>query len=393
MRTQARYVPQWFYYFGGLADKVEGAVFPGDKREMFSFSQHEPYGVVAAITAWNSPLLLAAYKLAPALAAGNTVVLKPSEHASISSLELAELVLQAGLPPGVVNVVTGLGSEIGDVLTGHRQVSKIAFTGSEATGRRINQIAAADFRSVTLELGGKSANIVFADANLDNAANGAIAAIFAASGQSCVAGSRLLVQDSIYDAFLAKVLSIAATIKVGDPMDPTTHVGPVATQPQFEKVKSYLEIARSEGASCLLGGAVCAPRGFEQGWFIEPTIYGDVRNDMRIAQEEIFGPLLSVIRFRDEQEAVSIANDNRYGLAAGVWTEDMRRVVRLTRQLQAGTVWVNTYRAVSFMTPFGGRKASGMGRENGAAAINEYLQTKSVWLNCAETFSNPFTIR
>lgn len=393
MQTQARYVPQWFHYFGGLADKIEGAVFPSDKPDMLSFSQHEPYGVVAAITAWNSPLLLAAYKLAPALAAGNTVVLKPSEHASASSLELAELAMQAGLPPGVVNVVTGLGSEVGDALTGHRDVTKIAFTGSEATGRHINQIAAADFKSVTLELGGKSANIVFADANLDNAANGAIAAIFAASGQSCVAGSRLLVQESIYDAFLAKVMAIAATIKVGDPMDPATHVGPVATQPQFEKVKSYLEIARSEGVRCLLGGAACAPKGFEHGWFIQPTIYSEVSNGMRIAQEEIFGPVLSVIRFKDEQEAISIANDVRYGLAAGVWTEDMRRVVRVSRQLHAGTVWVNTYRAISFMTPFGGRKASGMGRENGADAINEYLQVKSIWLNCAETFSNPFTIR
>lgn len=393
MRAQLRYVPQWFYYFGGLADKVEGAVFPIDKPDMLTFSQREPYGVVAAITAWNSPLLLAAYKLAPALAAGNTVVLKPSEHASASSLEFAELVARADFPPGVVNVVTGLGSEIGDALTGHRDVAKIAFTGSEATGRRINQVAAADFKSVTLELGGKSANIVFADANLDNAANGAIAAIFAASGQSCVAGSRLLVQDAIYDEFLARVLALARGIKVGDPMDPATHVGPVATQAQFEKVKSYLEIARSDGARCLLGGHASTPQGFEQGWFIEPTIFGDVDNRMRIAQEEIFGPVLSVIRFKDEDEAIAIANDARYGLAAGVWTEDMRRAVRIVRQLQVGTVWVNTYRAISYMTPFGGRRMSGMGRENGADAINEYLQVKSVWLNCAEQFTNPFTIR
>lgn len=393
MRAQLRYVPQWFYYFGGLADKVEGAVFPIDKPDMLTFSQREPYGVVAAITAWNSPLLLAAYKLAPALAAGNTVVLKPSEHASASSLEFAELVARADFPPGVVNVVTGLGSEIGDALTGHRDVAKIAFTGSEATGRRINQVAAADFKSVTLELGGKSANIVFADANLDNAANGAIAAIFAASGQSCVAGSRLLVQDAIYDEFLARVLALARTIKVGDPMDPATHVGPVATQVQFEKVRSYLEIARREGARCLLGGGPCTPQGFEQGWFIEPTIFGDVDNRRRIAQEEIFGPVLSVVRFKDEDEAIAIANDSRYGLAAGVWTEDVRRAVRVSRQLQVGTVWVNTYRAISYMTPFGGRRMSGLGRENGADAINEYLQVKSVWLNCADQFTNPFTIR
>lgn len=393
MRAQLRYVPQWFYYFGGLADKVEGSVFPIDKPDMLTFSQREPYGVVAAITAWNSPLLLAAYKLAPALAAGNTVVLKPSEHASASSLEFAELVAQADFPPGVVNVVTGLGGEIGDALTGHRDVAKIAFTGSEATGRRINQVAAADFKSVTLELGGKSANMVFADANLDNAANGAIAAIFAASGQSCVAGSRLLVQDAIYDEFLTRVLALARTIKVGDPMDPATHVGPVATQAQFEKVKSYLEIARRDGARCLLGGHSSTPRGFQHGWFIEPTIFGHVDNRMRIAQEEIFGPVLSVIRFKEEDEAIAIANDARYGLAAGVWTEDMRRAMRIVRQLQVGTVWVNTYRAISYMTPFGGRRMSGMGRENGADAINEYLQVKSVWLNCAEQFTNPFTIR
>lgn len=393
MLTQVRYIPQWYYYFGGLADKIEGIVHPVDKPDMFNFSRHEPYGVVAAITAWNSPLLLAAYKLAPALAAGNTVVLKPSEHASCSTLRFAELFAPAGFPPGVVNVISGFGPEIGDALTGHPDVAKISFTGSEATGRRINAIAGQEFKSVTLELGGKSPNIVFADADLDNAANGAIAGILAASGQTCVAGSRLLVEDSIYDAFLERVVAIARTARVGDPMDPATNIGPVATKAQYDKIRNYLEIAEAEGARCVLGSTPDPDPPIGKGWFIAPTIYTDVTNDMRIAREEIFGPVLSVIRFRDEDEAVRIANDTRYGLAAGIWSEDLKRCIELPKRLRAGTVWVNTYRAVSYTTPFGGFKASGTGKENGVEAIRQYLQLKSVWLSTADRFSNPFTIR
>jgi len=393
MLTQVRYIPQWYYYFGGLADKIEGIVHPVDKPDMFNFSRHEPYGVVAAITAWNSPLLLAAYKLAPALAAGNTVVLKPSEHASCSTLRFAELFAPAGFPPGVVNVISGFGPEIGDALTGHPDVAKISFTGSEATGRRINAIAGQEFKSVTLELGGKSPNIVFADADLDNAANGAIAGILAASGQTCVAGSRLLVEDSIYDAFLDRVVAIARTARVGDPMDPATNIGPVATKTQYDKIRNYLEIADAEGARCVLGSTPDPEPPIGKGWFIAPTIYTNVTNDMRIAREEIFGPVLSVIRFRDEDEAVRIANDTRYGLAAGIWSQDLKRCIELPKRLRAGTVWVNTYRAVSYTTPFGGFKASGTGKENGVEAIRQYLHLKSVWLSTADRFSNPFTIR
>lgn len=393
MHKQLSYLPQWFHYFGGLADKIEGATFPTDKPDMLAYSRHEPLGVVVAITAWNSPLLLTAYKLAPALAAGNTVVLKPSEHASASSLEFARLVEQAGFPPGVVNVVTGLGAEIGDALVRHPDVRKITFTGSEATGRRINEAAASDFKRVTLELGGKSPNIIFDDADLDQAATGAVAAFLAASGQTCVAGSRLLVQNSVYDEVMGKVLSLAGAVRLGDPMAPDTQVGPVATEPQFEKVRRYIEIARAEGAHCALGGEVPARADLARGWFIEPTIFTNVTNDMRIAQEEVFGPVLAVLRFETEEDAVRIANDVRYGLAAGVWTEDMKRAVRVANRVQAGTVWINTYRVVSYMTPFGGYKASGIGRENGAEAIKEFLQVKSVWLSTATTASNPFVIR
>ncbi|WBX86452.1 aldehyde dehydrogenase [Sphingosinicella microcystinivorans] len=393
MLTQLRYIPQWYYYFGGLADKIEGMVHPVDKPDIFNFSHHEPYGVVAAITAWNSPLLLAAYKLAPALAAGNTVVLKPSEHASCSTLRFAELFALAGFPPGVVNVISGFGPEIGDALTGHPDVAKITFTGSATTGRRINAVAGQDFKSVTLELGGKSPNIVFADADLDNAANGAIAGILAASGQTCVAGSRLLVEDSIHDAFLERVVAIARTARSGDPMDPATNIGPVATKAQYDKIRGYLEIAEAEGAERVLGGTPDPDPAIGKGWFIEPTIYANVTNAMRIAREEVFGPVLSVIRFRDEDEAVHIANDTRYGLAAGIWSQNLKRCIELPKRLRAGTVWVNTYRAVSYMTPFGGFKASGTGKENGIEAIRQYLQLKSVWLSTADSFSNPFTIR
>lgn len=393
MVAQLRYVPQWFYYFGGLADKIEGAVYPTDKADTLSYSRYEPLGVVVAITAWNSPLLLAAYKLAPALAAGNTVILKPSEHASASSLEFARLVEEAGFPRGVVNVITGFGAEIGDALTGHPDVRKVTFTGSEATGRHINAIAGADFKRVTLELGGKSPNIVFEDADLEQAATGAVAAFLAASGQTCVAGSRLLVQESVYDAVLERVLVIAGAVRLGDPMSADTQVGPIATQPQFETVKRYIGIARGEGANCALGGAVPTRADLAQGWFVEPTIFTNVTSDMRIAQEEVFGPVLAVLRFRTEEDALRIANDVRYGLAAGIWTQSIPRAIRVANRLQAGTIWINNYRMVSYMTPFGGYKASGIGRENGAEAIKEFMQVKSIWLSTGASAANPFVIR
>lgn len=393
MQAQLDYIPQWFRYYGGLADKVQGAVLPLDKKGYLSYTRNEPLGVVAAITPWNSPLMLASWKIAPALAAGCTVVIKPSEFTSASTLELAALFEEAGFPPGVFNVVTGFGKDVGSPLVEHPLVRKISFTGSDATGRLINEQAARHFKHTAMELGGKSPNVVFEDADLDQAVFGAISGIFAATGQTCIAGSRLLVQDSIHDRFVEKLLSIARTARMGDPMDAGTQVGPVTTPPQYRKVLEYLDIARQDGATLLLGGHAASRPECGRGWFVEPTIFGDVKNHMRIAQEEVFGPVLSVIRFKDEEEAVVIANDVRFGLAAAVWTRDIGRAVRMSERLQAGTVWVNCYRAVSFMAPFGGYKDSGLGRENGIDAIREYLQVKTVWINSGAVTGNPFVIR
>jgi len=391
MGAQTAYMAQWYYYYGGLADKVEGAVLPTDKPDVFNYTRYEPLGVVAALVPWNSPLLLTAWKLAPALAAGNTVVLKPSEFTSASLLEFMKLVEQAGFPPGVVNVVTGFGPETGAPLVEHPLVAKITFTGSDATGQKIYESAAKGLKRVSMELGGKSPNIVFADADLDNAVKGAISGIFAATGQTCIAGSRLLVQRSIHDAFVEKLVAFAKSAKMGDPMRTDTQVGPITTPPQYEKVLKYIDIARGEGATAALGGARASD--FGEGWFVQPTIFTGVKNSMRIAQEEVFGPVLSVIPFEDDEEAVAIGNDVVYGLAAGVWTRDIKRALTLSNRLHAGTVWVNTYRAVSFMSPFGGYKRSGIGRESGQEMIKEYLQTKSVWISTASEVPNPFVMR
>jgi len=393
MSAQTAYMAQWYYYYGGLADKIEGHVIPSDKPDIFNYTRYEPVGVVACIIPWNSPLLLAAWKLAPALAAGNTAVLKPSEYTSASLLEFMKLVEQAGFPPGVVNVVTGFGAEVGTPLVEHPQVSKIAFTGSDATGQKIYAAAAKGLKRVSMELGGKSPNIVFDDAHIDNAVKGVISGIFAATGQTCIAGSRLLVQQSIHDKFVEKLVAFAKTAKMGDPMNMDTQVGPVTNPPQFEKILNYIDIAKGEGAKAVLGGARASRPECGNGWFVEPTIFTGVKNSMRIAQEEVFGPVLSVIPFKDEEEAVAIGNDVVFGLAAGVWTQNMRRAFTMSEKLQAGTIWVNTYRAVSYLSPFGGYKRSGIGRESGQEMIKEYLQTKSVWISTATEVPNPFIMR
>lgn len=392
MRGQMNYHPEWWRYYGGLADKVEGSVMPIDKPDIFAFTRHEPVGVVGALTAWNSPLLFIAWKCAPAIAAGCSMVIKPSEFTSASTLEYAALTKEAGFPDGVFNVVAGYGPDAGSALVDHPDVAKITFTGSDATGARIYAQAAKTMKRVTLELGGKSPNIVFDDCNLDKAAAGVVSGIFAATGQTCIAGSRLLVQNSIKEAFTKKVAELGATARKGNPMDADTNIGPVTTPAQYQKILDYMDIAKKEGARCILGGH--AAPDLPGGQFVEPTIFVDVTPQMRIAREEVFGPVLSIIGFEDEAEAIRLANDTVYGLAAGVWTENIGRAVRMSKELRAGTVWVNTYRAVSYMMPFGGMKHSGIGRESGVESIRHYLETKSTWISYSEGApANPFIMR
>jgi acyl-CoA reductase-like NAD-dependent aldehyde dehydrogenase len=393
MGVQCKYLTQWYHYYGGLCDKIEGSVIPIDKPSTFNYTVWEPLGVVACIIPWNSPLLLLTWKLAPLLAAGNTAVIKPSEYTSVSTLEFMKVIEKVGFPPGVINVVTGFGADVGAPLVEHPKVAKVAFTGSDTTGCQIYQSAAKGMKHVTMELGGKSPNIVFEDAEIDNAVKGAISGIFAATGQTCIAGSRLLVQESIHNEFVDKLVGLAETARMGDPMDLDTQVGPVTNIPQYEKILEYIDIAKGEGAETVLGGAKADAPECGKGWFVEPTIFTGVNNSMRIAQEEVFGPVLSIIPFKDEEEAIHVGNDVVSGLAAGVWTQNIRRAMVMADRLEAGTVWVNTYRAVSYMSPFGGYKQSGLGRESGQEMIKEYLQQKCVWISTATEVPNPFVLR
>ena len=392
MLAQLRVIPDWLYYFGGLADKVEGQVIPLDRTSVLNYTLREPLGVVGIIVPWNSPVLLTMYSLAPALAAGNTLVVKPSEHAPASVLETLRLAADAGFPPGVLNVVTGAG-EAGEALVDHPGVAKIAFTGSETTGKRIAARAGGRLASVSLELGGKSPNIVFADAAVEAAEAGVLAGIFAASGQSCVAGSRALFQREVYDELLERVRLRAASVVLGDPMDDATQMGPIANVPQLERVESMVGAARAEGARVVTGATRASVPAFPDGLFYEPTILDGVDNDATIAQNEVFGPVLTVIPFESEEEAIELANATRFGLAAGVWTRDVKRAHRVARALQAGSVWINTYRAITFNSPFGGYKESGFGRVNGAEAIDGFLQTKSVWTELSEDVQDPFVMK
>src|SRR5579883_183792 len=342
MRAQVGYLAEWYRYFGGLADKIEGAVLPIDKPNLLAYTRREPVGVIAAIMPWNSPLLLLTWKLAPLLAAGNTVVIKPSGHASASTLEFVKLFEQAGFPPGVVNTVTGMPAEVGAALVTHPDVAKIAFTGGESGGITVYRAAADRLKTVTLELGGKSANIVFADADLDNAVKGVISGIFAASGQTCIAGSRLLVQRDVHNQVVDGLVKLAQTARIGNPAEPATQVGPITTRQQRARVLDYMQTASDEGGEAVLGGGVPDAPGLKEGWFVEPAIFTGINNRMRLAREEVFGPVLAVIPFDDEDEAFSLANDSPYGLAAGIWTQDIGRALRGADAIEAGTVWVNT---------------------------------------------------
>jgi aldehyde dehydrogenase (NAD+) len=392
MRAQANVIRDWLYYFGGLADKIEGRVIPLDRQSVLNYTLREPLGVVAVIVPWNSPTFLTLMSAAPALAAGNTIVIKPSEVTSASAFELVRLAEEAGIPSGVINVVTGL-REAGEALVDHEGVAKIAFTGSEGGGRAIAARAGARLASCTLELGGKSPNIVFADAPLDNAIAGILSGIFAAAGQTCVAGSRAFVHESIYDEVLDRLHQRARAIKLGDPLLADTQMGPAATEAQLHKDISMVERAVAEGATVLFGGKRALVPGLEQGFFFEPTILIDMAADNYIMNEEVFGPVLGISPFRDEEEVLSLANSTRFGLAAGVWTRDFRRAHTMARHLQAGTVWINTYRAMAFNSPFGGYKNSGIGRVNGIESMDQFLQTKSVWCEMSEEIQDPFVLK
>ncbi|WAL67815.1 aldehyde dehydrogenase [Amycolatopsis cynarae] len=390
--SQATALANHCYFFAGVAESPLGETLASSVPNMQVFTVREPIGVVAAITPWNSPLALLLWKLCPALAAGNTVVIKPSEITPVSTLVLGRLIQEAGFPDGVVNVVTGAGPA-GAALAGHHGVDKIAFTGSTAVGKKIAVTAAERLARVSLELGGKSPNIVFPDADLPNAVNGVIAGIFAATGQTCMAGSRVLVHEDVHDEFVAALVEKTSKIKIGDPLDPETELGTVACQAQYDKVLHYIEVAKADGAHLATGGGRPDDPALAKGLFVRPTVFTGVTNDMRIAREEVFGPVAVVIRFTDEDDAVRIANDTSFGLAAGVWTRDLARAHRMTRRLRAGSVWVNNYRKTNYVAPFGGFKESGIGRENGFHAIEEYTEVKTVWIDTGNTITDPFNPR
>jgi acyl-CoA reductase-like NAD-dependent aldehyde dehydrogenase len=391
-RSQIRYVADYFHYFAGAADKLEGATLPIDKSDMFVMTVREPIGVVAAIVPWNSQLMLAAVKLGPALAAGNAVVLKASEHGPAPLLELARLVAEAGFPRGAVNVITGLGDPCGARLTSHPDIARIAFTGGPVTARHVVRGSAENFAVVTLELGGKSPILVFDDADLDSAANGIIAGNFGATGQSCVAGSRVLIQDTVFDQVLARVSERARRIKIGDPLSSDTEMGPLATRAQLDQVERTVARSLEEGARLVDGGK--RPDGLARGWYYEPTILDCAGPDVASLRTEMFGPVLSAMRFSDEAEAIRLANETAYGLASGIFTRDGGRGLRVMRQLRAGIVWINTYRAVSPMAPFGGFRQSGQGREAGMESLLDYTRTKTVWINTGTAaMGDPFIMR
>ena len=363
-------------YYAGWADKISGDVVP-TRDDALTYTMREPVGVVAAIVPWNFPLMIGMWKLAPALACGCTVIMKPAELTSLSALRIGELALEAGIPPGVFNIVTGPGRIVGDALVNHPDVDKVTFTGSPGVGRGIMKGAASNFKRVSLELGGKSANVIFDDANLDAAARAAAAGIFFNAGQVCSAGSRVLVQEGAYDEVVERLATRAKSLRMGDLLDRNTSLGPVISEKQMKSILDYVDIGQKEGASLVTGGERIGKRGY----FISPAVFADVRHEMRISQEEIFGPVVSVIKFKDEADALRIANGTAYSLAAGVWSRDMGRVQRFAKRARAGTVWINTYGYTDVRLPWGGERDSGLGREHGTAAIENFTEPKAIWMN------------
>ncbi|MFT3816704.1 MAG: aldehyde dehydrogenase [Rubrivivax sp.] len=390
--SQMNFAARVIRFFAGYADKIYGSVIPLDQPEIFDYTLREPLGVVALITAWNSPITLLMNKLPAALAAGNCVVIKPSEHASATTLELCRLVEEAGFPPGVVNVVTG-DHRVGQALVENPDLNKVSFTGSPVGGRAIAAAAARNLVPVSLELGGKSPNIVFDDADFEQAATGALAGIFAAAGQTCIAGSRLLVQRPLYERMVDKLATRARGIRLGNPLLKDTEMGTTANRPQFDRILDFIASAQSEGATLVTGGRRASGKDLDGGFFVEPTIFTDVKPGMRIAQEEIFGPVLSIISFDSEDEAIAIGNDTAFGLAAGIWTRDVARAMRVSKAVKAGIVWVNTYRSVAAQAPVGGFKQSGYGRERGEAGLLEFLSTRNVMINYSAAQQDPFAVR
>ena len=367
-------------YFAGWATKIHGDTIPVRGNHL-NYTLREPIGVCGLIIPWNFPLLLATWKLGPALAAGNTVVLKPAEQTPLSALRLGELLLEAGIPPGVVNILPGFGPVAGEALVSHPGVDKIAFTGSQKTGQEVMRTASRNLKRVTLELGGKSPNIVFADADLDAAVRGATSGIFYNKGEVCAAGSRLFLEESIHDKFVEKLVDRAKKLPQGDPLDPKTRLGPQVSEAQLNRILSYIGSGRHEGARIACGGDRARPAGVEDGYFVQPTIFTGVKQEMKIAREEIFGPVLSVLTFKDADDVLKKANGLFYGLAAGVWSRDIGRCHRLARELEAGTVWINTYNVMDPASPFGGYKMSGFGRDLGEESLSQYTITKSVWVD------------
>ncbi|MFS0851082.1 aldehyde dehydrogenase [Novosphingobium panipatense] len=390
--NQMGYAARIFRYYAAWADKMHGDVVPLDQKDTLDFAIRVPYGVIGAITAWNSPVAILCNTLPAALAAGNCVVLKPSEHASTTTLEIARLIERAGFPAGVVNVVTGE-ADTGRALVSNPGIDKISFTGSPGVGRAIAAAAGHNLKPLTLELGGKSPNIVFDDADFDRALIGALAGIFGATGQTCIAGSRLLVQRGIYERMVEGLAGRAARIRMGDPRLAETEMGTAANEPQFNRILSFIEDAKGQGARLVAGGSRAEGPGLENGFFIQPTIFADVRNEMKVASEEIFGPVLSIIPFEEEDEAVQIANDTAYGLASGIWSQDISRCLRMMRAIQSGVVWVNTYRVAAPQAPFGGMKDSGYGRVRGEAGILEFMQTKNVFIDFSGDRRDPFSMK